>query len=200
VTSRRREVPWGYVLMLGAVVVVAAGLLVLPGLLSPHPSAAPATSPPAIGDEHEVTTAQGTFRFGYDGNAISIERVEPSPIELGRAVLPDFAQPSFSGVPVAGGGLWALACPGQGAAELIRILFGFENAHPQGPRYDGPPAVGSIADDGLWMFVIDPGPIDPDARISFMTSSGGGGILGSTFDRLLADQENPQPSGCFVSG
>jgi hypothetical protein len=171
---------------------------VLPGLLFPQPTPSPAPSPSRIGDQHEVTTDQGTFRFGLEGGAIVIERVDPSPLELGRTDLPGFAQPEPSASALAGNGTWALACPGTEGADPIRIVFGYMD-DVSGTRYDGPPAAGSFAEDGLWMFVLDPGPIDPSALISVTSRGGGGGVRGDNFDRIVADAENPQPSGCFVS-
>jgi hypothetical protein len=189
VNDRERDVPWGYLAVVGLAVAAAIGLLVVPGMLSPTATPRPSPTQPVIGTGPEVTTGQGTFRIGQDGNEIVIERLEPSPGELARVTAP---RPGTSGV-------GSLACPGDGGVDPIRIVLGVE-PDPSSPRYEGPPALGTVTEDGLWMVVLEPGPIEPTATMMLTTGRGNsGGFRGDPFERLLAGEGDAQPSGCRTS-
>jgi hypothetical protein len=151
-----------------------------------------------VTDQHVVTTGQGQFRFGIDGGGIVIERLEPSPSRLGWVGLEPAFLPTGSAPPASFGGSWALACPSDDPSADLRIYFGISDT-TDGGRYTGPPASGSFTDDGLWMFVLEPGELDPDAKLVVETRTGGFGMPAGNFDLIANDASKRQPSGCYLA-
>jgi hypothetical protein len=191
--SRMSGPPWAFLATIAGVVVLAAAVLVVPGLLAPGPSAGPsaASSP----DAHVLATDQGVFTIAYVDGAIIVSRVGQATVELGRGVVPDVMRPRSSGGTLSGGGVWVLACPPT-ADERIRVLFGAQ--YPiDGFRYVGPAAATAFAPDGLWLVVLEPGQLDPAAQIRIETRGGSSSVDATGFDEALADGV-VQPSGCRV--
>lgn len=194
-----RDRPWGFLALLGAVLLVAVGLLVGPGLLAPGPSPEPSVAPSS--DPHVVATSAGTFAIVYDyaTQAFVINRTVDSAAtsQLARQPLPPDQFPAQSGEPLFGVFEWAATCPGITGGDPIRILFG--SMYPAGnPQYRGPAADWAIAPDGLFIVVLQPGRLDPGAEIRMSTSSGSIGVEASAFDYALNSGAS-QSSGCFVA-
>lgn len=190
--------PWGFIGLIAAIVVAAAALLLGPGLLTPGPSPQPSVAPSV--DPHAVTSSLGTFgiTFDYGPQAFVISRtVDSTTTELARQALPA-DQPRFPpGVPPYGVFEWSAACPGLTGGEPIRILFG--SIFPaDNPQYRGPTAAWTFAPDGLFIVVLDPGPLDPGAQIRLATSSGSIGVDAGAFEYDL-NSGTHQASGCFVA-
>jgi hypothetical protein len=116
--------------------------------------------------------------------------------ELGRAAVPVEAQPASSGDPILGSIVSTMTCPRATGGEPLRFLFGSifpsENA-----QYTGPRAAGAFAADGLFLWVLAPGHLDPGAQIRIETSGGSVGVDASTFESTL-DSGKSQASGCRV--
>ncbi|MBI3751194.1 MAG: hypothetical protein HY263_06005 [Chloroflexi bacterium] len=195
----RRERPWGFLGLIGLVLALAVALLVGPGLLAPGPSAQPSVAPSS--DPHVVVTGTlGTFAiaFDYAGQAFVVSRtVGSSTIELVRQPLPADQPQLPSGAPIFGVSEWSAACPGLTGGEPIRILFG-SMYPPNDPVYRGPAAAWTIAEDGLFVIVLEPGHVDPGAEIRLGTASGSIGVDARAFDYALNSGAS-QSSGCFVA-
>ena len=198
IMSDERSAPWAFWGVLSLLVVVAVGLLVVPGLLAPQPTPAPPrpTATPTI-DRHVITTAQGTFRFGIDGSDIVINEVTPTARELGRIPVLAGFDPSASVQTISGGGSWILACPDAAPGDALRIWFGLETDLTDA-RYSGPAAVSSFAEDGTWMVILDPGELDPGALLDMTTKNGESRNPATLFASVLADPTTAQPSGCHL--
>jgi hypothetical protein len=171
---------WPFVVAIGAIALAAVALLAVPALLS-APSATPASS---AGAPSVVVTDQGRFGFERDGTEVVVTSLDPSTIELGRAVVPtDSASANF------------LFCPATGSGQPIRILFG----HLPGldGRYTGPTAVGQLMTGGLFLYVIAPATFDSTASIQVITNAGQIGVDASGFEGLSISGK-AESSGCFV--
>lgn len=192
------ERPWGFLGLLGVILAAALALLVGPGLLAPGPSPQPSVAPST--DPHVVTSPLGTFgiAFDYGTQAYVLSRtVGSTTTELARQPLPADQPPAQSGEPLFGVSEWTAACPGLTGGEPTRILFG--SMFPaDNPEYRGPPAAWTIAPDGLFIVVLEPGHVDPGAQIRMGTSSGSIGVDGRAFDYAL-NSGSSQSSGCFVA-
>jgi hypothetical protein len=187
--------PWGFFGLVGAIVVAALALLVAPSLLVPGPTPRPSVAPSF--DQHLVEGPDGIFTIAYADGAIIVSGVNAGPMtELGRAAVPVEAQPAASGDPILGSIVATMTCPRPTGGEPIRFLFGSifpsENA-----QYTGPRAAGAFAADGLFLWVLAPGHLDPGAQIRIETSGGSVGVDASTFDTTLNSGES-QASGCRV--
>ena len=193
--SNARSVPLGYISVLAVVVVAAAVILVGPNLLTPAPSAGPTAVPSQ--DAHIVTTGQGSFEISVDyaGQAFVVSRADGG-AELGRGVLPSDGPQLATEQPLNGAWAWALACPGPTGVQPIRIVFGALYP-PDNPQYIGPAATWSIADDGLFMVVLNQGFFDPSAQIRMSTKGASIGVDVGSFATAL-DAGTPEPSGCRV--
>ena len=191
--------PWGYLLSIGALAAVAVALLVVPGMLVPQPTTRP--EPSATSDPHVLGTGQGTFAIAYEGGALVVRRLTPIAEVLGRAIVPDEMHPAASGAPLRGSGIWVLFCPsgaGGAGSEPLRAMFGSTWPSTNG-RYVGPPAAFAIADDGLWLVVLEPVRLDPNARLDVEAGGGGGGVDVRAIEAAPTDGR-VQASGCAVSG
>lgn len=194
-----RDRPWGFVGLLGVILVAALALLVGPGLLTPGPSPEPSVAP--SGDPHVVASSLGTFAIEYDyaAQAFVISQIvdATSTTELARQRLPPDQIPAQSGEPLFGTFEWAAACPGLTGGDPVRIVFG--SMYPVGnTQYRGPAATWTIAPDGLFLVVLEPGRLDPGAELRMSTSSGSIGVQGAAFDYALNSGAG-QSSGCFVA-
>ena len=194
-----RDRPWGFVGLLGVIVVAAVALLVGPGMLAPGPSPQPSVAPSS--DPHVVPSSIGTFAIAYDyaAQAFVISRIvdATSTTELARQSLPQDQFPPQSGEPLFGVYEWAATCPGLTGGEPIRILFG--SMYPAGnAQYRGPAAAWTIAPDGLFIVVLEPGHLDPGAQIRLGTAAGSIGVDAGAFDYALNSGAS-QSSGCFVA-
>lgn len=65
----------------------------------------------------------------------------------------------------------------------------------------GPEAVGHGVVDGLFLFVLEPGPIDGQALITVKTANGGSLVVmhGQAFTSIESTGVK-QPSGCYTLG
>jgi hypothetical protein len=194
-----RDRPWGFLGLIGMIALVAAALLVGPSLLAPRATPPPSVAPSV--DPHVVAAAQGTFEIAYDPtSALVIRRLDgSSPTELGREPLSPDQGPATVGGPFYNTGEWTLACPGAAGSEAIRMIFGtlFAPSVIGGGQYLGPPASWSMAPDGMFLVVLDPGPVEPGAQLRVTTRGGMVSVDASAFDQALAEG-TLQPSGCFV--
>ena len=148
--------------------------------------------------QHMVAAPQGTFTIAYDQGAVVISRIDGTTSSvLGRQPVPDVYQPLESGAPLGGSNVWTMTCPTATGGEPLRIIFGSMFPADNG-EYVGPPAAGTFASDGLYLYVLAPGHIDPGALIQVETSGGGIGVDASTFD-LTLNSGASQASGCRVA-
>jgi hypothetical protein len=194
-----------------AALVLAAGLVawsVLPRGLGPSAGAGNA-SPTLPPDPHIVNVAGATWRIGLVGTAIEVHRVADG--AGGEDLLLHWDLGQF----VDGGSFSALRCPAAGGGDQWLVLGrqaphqsvgNVDPSHPpvwavaSGPlfRYQGPPAAGQAAPDGLFLYVIDPATFDPTTPLritapGYPQGSGMGGLKAYPTDVR-------QPSGCFFSG
>lgn len=189
--------PWGFVLTIGAVVVVGVLLLVVPGMLAPVPETTPRPSPTP--DPHVVVTEAGTIVFGFEDGSIVVRRTTDSvTTELARMPVPIEQQPAKSGDPLNGAALYAMVCPTASDPGGDRFLLGIMPVG-KGIAYRGPAALGEVAPDSLFLFALPPGDIDPAAQFE-VSSSGGSVGVGAQVFQLALTQGEEQPSGCRVFG
>lgn len=196
--SKSADPPWGYILTLGGVAIVAVALLVLPGLLFSKPAPSPAPSPAPL-DPHVVVTPNGTLVFAFEDGAIVIRRtVEAVPTELGRAALPGPMLPAATDAPVNGSAGFLMVCPAPGGGAQDRFVFGHLDGAPI--AYTGPTADGQGAPDGFFLFALRPGEISDAQQIRVeVVGQGMVGLPGSELGFAASDGVL-QPSGCRVSG
>jgi hypothetical protein len=174
-------------------VVAALALLVGPSLIAPGPTPRPSAAPSF--DQHTVEGPDGTFTIAYVDGAIVVSSVNGgTTAELGRALVPVEAQPASSGDPILGSIVATMTCPRTTGGEPLRFLFGsiFPSDNAQ---YTGPRAAGAFAADGLFLWVLAPGHLDPGAQIRIETSGGSVGVDAANFDSTLNSGES-QASGC----
>ena len=192
-----RDRPSGYFLALGGLVLVAVGLLVVPGLLAPTPR--PTAKPTPTSDPHVVVTAYGVLSIALEGNTLVVRRIDVTPAQaLGRVFLPDEMLPAASGGELNGSASFLLACPPPGGgSDLARILFGHVG-FGGGVTYTGPPADGQAAPDGLYLYALRPGAVAESAVMDVKSSHGELGVPVSEFTRI-ATEATLQPSGCHAS-
>jgi hypothetical protein len=196
--SKSTDPPWGFILALGGLVIVAIALLLLPGLLSPKPAPTPAPSPTLL-DPHVVVTPNGTLVFAFEDGAIVVRRtVDAVTTELGRAALPGPMLPAATDAPVNGSASFLMVCPAPGGGAQDRFVFGHLDGSPI--TYTGPTADGQGAPDGFFLFALRPGEISDALQIRIeVVGHGMVGAPGSEF-RFAASDGVLQPSGCRVSG
>jgi hypothetical protein len=195
--SDSRSRSWGYVGIVGLVLVAAAALLVGPNLLKPAATPPPSAAPSL--EAHVLATAFGTFGIAidYQAQAFVVSRLDSGPVALGGAVVSLDAPPLQTDAPLSGAWAWTMTCPGATAGEPIRMVFG-ALAPAANPQYLGPPASWSVASDGLFLIVLNAGAVDPGAEVRLSTRSASIGIDMSSFDSTTASG-TPEPSGCRVS-
>lgn len=189
---------WAHAGLIAVVLAAAGAILLVPNLLAPAAPASP--TPGASLDPHEVRSVLGTYVVSLDGQAMAfvVSRADGgTTTEIGRAVLPADAPPLQSGQPFNGTWGFTMACPGATGSEPIRILFG-ALSEPAGAQYLGPPATWTIASDGLYLIVLDPGFVDVGAQVRLSTRSGSIGADVRAFDYDL-DSGQSQASGCHVA-
>ena len=186
---------WGFALTIGAIAFVAVGLLVLPNILNlTAPAATPL--PTATADPHVVVTDAGTLAISYEDSAMVVRRTaDGTTTELGRVSLPSTIVPGASAQAVSGNAFDLMTCPGASGAPNDRFVFGWQ-FDIRDFRYTGPPAIGQVAPDGLYLFALDAGGTTPD-HITIASRSGGGDTAASEFDDLARNGE-PLASGCRV--
>jgi hypothetical protein len=195
--EQSRDTPWGFIAAIAGLAVVAVGLLVLPGLLSPTPAPTPRpTSPPL--DPHVVDTDDGTVVFSYEDGAIVIRRtIDEVTTELGRAVLSEGFIPGATDLTFSGGSNSIMLCPDASGALTERFAFGWESGRGE-MSYSGPPAVGQGAPDGMYLFAFLPGgPTTYRFEVKSSTGNGGGGTEEGF--AYVATNGDLQASGCRVS-
>jgi len=193
------ERSWGFPAIVLAVLVAAGAILLGPNLFSPPPAAASPT-PAASPDPHIVASALGTFEVSIDyaDEAFVVSRTDSgSPVEIGRAVVDPGGPQLETGRPTNGAFGFSMACPGATGSQPIRIVFG-ALFPATGVQYLGPAASWSIAGDGLFLIVLNPGFVDPSAEIRMSTRSASIGVDVSSFDYDL-NSGAVQPSGCHVA-
>jgi hypothetical protein len=188
-------------LLPGALLALAAALLVGTLAVQGGPAASPSAKPSATpGDEHEVATDEGIVSFRYDGASIVIRlTTDGTSVELGRVDLLFMASAPPGGTPTPSGtSLFAMVCDPAAGSEATRYVFGrFDDALDL--EYTGPDAVGRGTSDGLFLFALLSGPVDPEDRIELEGRDGSGGFPASIFERAR-DIGRLQPSGCYVAG
>jgi hypothetical protein len=192
-----------FFVVLGALVLGALVILVLPGFLAgpptpPIPTRAPTASPGATTDPHSVVTPSGVVSIGLEGNDIVIKRTPTggAPTELGRIPVPGGA-PAPSD-PFSGSAGFAMVCPAADASLTDGFFFGFVNS-AGGIEYSGPSALGQGAPDGLFLFVLSTVGLDPNTPLRAKSSGGELGISINTFG-FASSGGQKQASGCFVTG
>ena len=194
-----RDRPWGFIGLVGLILAAAIALLVGPGLLAPGPSPQPSVAPSG-GDPHVVASSLGTFAIAFDYGTqqyVVSRTTDSTTTELARQATSADQPPLPSGAPIFGVSEWSAACPGLTGGEPLRILFG--SMFPaDNPTYRGPPAAWTIAPDGLFIVILDPGHLDPGAQIRIGTSAGDVGMDVRAFDFALNSGAG-QSSGCFVA-
>jgi hypothetical protein len=196
-----RDRPWGYLATIGAIAIVGVLLLVVPGMLVPKaPVSTPTPRPsPTPEDPHVVVTEAGTIVFGFETGEIVIRRtVDGVETELARVPVPEAQHPVASGDPLHGAGAYAMVCAADGASGPERFLFGYVEPGT-GITYRGPTALGQGAPDGLFLFALPPGDIDPEARFEVGSDAASLGLGARSFERALTEGDE-QPSGCRVRG
>jgi hypothetical protein len=185
---------WGYLGVIGAVLVAAAVILVGPNLLTPAATPGPTVAPSF--DAHVLATSVGTYAISldYQAEAFIVSRADGGSAELGRGVIaPD--QPQLqSGAPLNGAYAWTLSCPSATANQAVRFVFG-ALAPADDPQYVGPAASWTVASDGLFLIVLNPGFVDPGAEIRLATRSTSIGVDVSSFAGA-STSGTPEPSGC----
>jgi len=194
----------------GVVVLLAVAVLVGPGLiggLAGSDSASPTPSgPDELPDSHEFDTDEGLLSFQYEDGAIIVRRTAAGQtVELGRSV-PLLSIPSGGQtLAPAGNALFVLVCGPSNGPDSRRYVFGRVDPVPP-VTYDGPEAVGLAAADGLYLFALLPGDVDPDAV--FGVEAGRVGLGDPTslvrapatmFERAVENGRR-EPSGCYVYG
>ncbi len=201
--------PWGYIVTLGALVIVAIVLLVVPGMLAPKPAPTAGPSPTAGPtsaplDPHVVLTPGGTLVFGLEDGSIVIRRtVGAATTELGRAALPAAMLPTATDAPINGSASYVMVCPSSNGQGQDRFVFGHLDLG-QGITYAGPPADGQGAPDGLFLFALRPGDISDSQQIRIQSSSGRVGVPGNEVGipgaafGPAASEGVLQPSGCRI--
>jgi hypothetical protein len=111
--------------------------------------------------------------------------------------VPGSAQPAFGGDKLARPIDWTMACPDAAGGAELRILFG--SIYPADhPAYSGPPANGTFASDGLFLYVLGPGQVGAGSQIRVQASGGTLDVAASTFDQTLESGDR-QDSGCRVA-
>jgi hypothetical protein len=192
-----RERPWGFVLTIGAIAVVGILLLVVPGMLAPTPETTPRPSPTP--DPHVVVTDAGTIVFGFEDGSIVVRRTTDAvTTELGRIPVAPEWRPVTSGGPLNGAAVYAMVCPAASDPAGDRFLLGYIG-FGSGMTYRGPGALGQGAPDGLYLFALPRGDLDPAALLEVSSSGGGVGVGANYFELALTEGEE-QPSGCRVYG
>jgi hypothetical protein len=83
--------------------------------------------------------------------------------------------------------------PGGDRFLLGHIEFG------SGMTYHGPGVLGQGAPDGIFLFALPRGDLDPAAQFEVNSSGGGVGVGANYFELALTEGEE-QPSGCRVFG
>ncbi len=218
---RRLRLPSAMSLFVVAALIAAFGLVaftMLPrgtedvaALASGSPIPEPSTDP------HLVVAAGFTWRISIAGSAIEIHRRGPGSAlgatATGGGPSEDLMLSWDLGPAVGGGASGYLRCPRAGGGDQW-VIFGHAEPNPpfnpapsQTPAwtqtgrplfaYDGPPATGQAAPDGLWLYVIDPARFDPNRAIRITSPTGTGGGFGGL---KAYPTDIREPSGCFFSG
>jgi hypothetical protein len=185
----------GFLLAVAAVLLV--GTLVIQGSLLAGPSPTPTATQR---DEHEIITDEGVVSIRYDGETIVVRLMRQSTtIELGRTEGTFFLSAPPGGTPVpTGTSVFVMLCRAADEPSTRRYVFGrFDDTLDL--EYTGPDAIGTWASDGLYLFALVPGAIEPGDRIEIYAEGGSVGVPASSFDEA-PDIGRPQASGCYVAG
>jgi hypothetical protein len=190
-----------FFVVLGALVLGAVALLVLPGLLAepPRPTRQPTASPGPTTDPHAVITPAGVVTFGLEGSDIVIRRTPAGgpTSELGRITVPESTRPAASGDTFTSSGGFAMVCPAADGSMTDGFFFGYVDP-AGGITYAGPAALGQGAPDGLFLFTVSTATLDPSTKLEAKSKGGALGISVATFGFAITEGHK-QPSGCFVS-
>jgi hypothetical protein len=199
----------GWIIPGGALVIAGALLLwtIWPkGSATPSlaPSPTPAASEP---DPHIVVTASGTFAIRYEAGDLVVSRLDPAVSDLGRVAVAAELQPvpsgDFTKINASGSALYGLVCTADPSGTDARILFGYTTNPPV--TFTGPPATATSAPDGMWLFVLDPGPLDPNATLTItsrpiasnLPGNSSTEVMGSLVDASASGVK--QSSGCWLA-
>lgn len=168
-------------------VVIGLALLATVGLAAslavPRSGGAGATASPTPDLSHVVQVGAVTYTFGLDRTVMGISRTEMRETdELTSVDLGVFANGSSG---------YAMLCPAAGTRAEERFVFGRIDGTA---TYSGPAATGHSADDGTFLFVLDPGA--PWARLDVKSAGGAIGIGQDPFVELAAQRG---PAGCRVT-
>jgi hypothetical protein len=206
-TGRTNWTGW---LIPGAVLVAAAGLLLLTVFPKATPTASVGAEPSATPiNDHEVVTDSGTISFAAEGSEMVIRESSGAASQLLARVAIQVSIPSPGGSPVASGAAgFAMACGQTGTSSFRRFIFGyltpFEGVQrtrepDQTRKFFGAPAIGQVASDGLFLFVLLPGPVVPSTLLEVKSEALGAaiGVRASAFDSITT-QGVRQPSGCYT--
>ena len=206
-SSRSNWTGW---LLPGAVLLVAAGLLVVTVGPKPTPTATSGAGPSASpANDHEVVTDSGTITFAAEGSEMVIRESSGGGTQLLARVAIPVSIPSPGESPVAAGAAgFAMVCGQTGTPNFRRFIFGyltpFEGVQrtrepDQTRKFVGAPAIGQVASDGLFLFVVLPGPVAPSTLLEVKSDAVGAaiGFRASAFDSIRT-QGVRQPSGCYT--
>ena len=199
----------GWIIPGGALIIAGALLLwtIWPkGSATPSlaPSSTPAASEP---DPHIVVTASGTFAIRYEAGDLVVSRHDPSVSDLGRIAVPTDLQPvpsgDFTTINASAFGLYGLVCTADSSGTDVRVLFGYTTNPPL--TFTGPPATTTSAPDGVWLYVLDPGPLDPNATLTISSPPAAGSLHGNSSSEGVASlldastNGTKQSSGCWLT-
>lgn len=145
-----------------AMVLVGAFALVQLGILGSGPDAPVRTAPASGGpsaapspfDPMHIVLGDATYSISYEEPNIVVRVTDAAGVHvLATAAAPADA---FASPPVdEGSSIQGEACGAPGSAAERQLVYGYvDAADPRAYRYDGPPAAGGFADNGLFLFVI----------------------------------------------
>jgi hypothetical protein len=201
---------WTGWLIPGAALLAAAGLLLLAVMPKATPTASVGARPSATPlNDHEVATDSGTITFATEGSELVIRESTGGGTQLLARVAIPVSLPSPGASPVAAGAQgFAMVCGQTGTPDFRRFIFGYLTPFEGGQRtrepdqtrkFFGAPAIGQVASDGLFLFVLLPGPVAPSAMLEVKSEAVGSaiGFKASAFDSIRT-QGVRQPSGCYT--
>jgi hypothetical protein len=191
----------GFALVIAAVVIVLAlRSTPVPG---PQTSSAPSESEApshTAADDHILVTPDETLEFRQEGSSLVVRRLSGGqPTELAR-IGANLESPKPGQTPATSTTSFYVIVCGAETGNPMRYIVG----HLTGRlpfTYQGPPAVGQGASDGLFLYRLDVGPINDQDPIRIQTADKLGlvGLGGGTFKEAVSDGAK-QPSGCWVLG
>lgn len=212
--TERRQVgddDWtGWIIPGGALIIAGALLL---WTIWPKGSATPSRAPsptPASSelDPHVVVTASGTFAIRYEAGDLVVSRLDPPVSDLGQVAVPTELQPvpsgDFTKINASGSASYGLVCTADPSGTDVRMMFGYTTNPPL--SFTGPPATATSAPDGMWLYVLDPGTLDPSAVLTVASPTSPAGLPGNSSSEGIGSLLNAatngvkQSSGCWLVG